>query len=92
MFAYQKVSVQVPIQVTKCVGTGVSPAAHVAGPLALAVEDAELAAVARAVLGHQREVLVLAKVLLQIIVVHLPSSSSQCVCIPIGISTGPRPK
>ena len=32
----------------------------------MAVEDAELAAVARAVLGHQRDVLVLAKVLLPV--------------------------
>ena len=46
------------------VGAGEPPAAHVAGPLALAVEEAVLAAVARAVLGHQRDVLVLAKVLL----------------------------
>ena len=48
------------------VGAGEPPAAHVAGPLALAVEEAVLAAVARAVLGHQRDVLVLAKVLLPV--------------------------
>ena len=44
--------------------TGEGPAAHAAGPLALSVEEAVLAAVARAVLGHQRDVLVLAVVLL----------------------------
>ena len=49
---------------SECVGAGEPPAAHVAGSLALVVVEAVLAAVARAVLGHQRHVLVLAVVLL----------------------------